>query len=606
MNRRTLIKLIAAFPFVSEAFLLNKNAASASEEKHLLPARWRARPGDAKWPKADQWQQLNLEVNGHLLQPKSLEEMFEKATASRREALLKNLENPYFRGDEPGLTQSAGWVDAWEAACSPYVVAAQNEKHVVAAVNFARENNLRLVVKGGGHSYKGTSNAPDSLLIWTRALKEITLHEAFVPDSCPGMRSYKAVTIGAGAMWMDVYNAVTTKGGRYVQGGGCATVGVVGLVHGGGFGSFSKHYGTAAASLLQAEIVTADGAHRVINEQRNPDLFWAIKGGGGGSYGVITKLTLKTHDLPEHFGGVSIQIKASSDEAYQRLIEHFIEFYSTKLFNHHWGESAKLNPENTLSCGMVSCGLSEAESQMIWKPFLDWVRGSPQDYTLNKAFIGAMSSRHWWDADWRGKNLARTIIKDPRPDAPPEHVYWTDNQGEVGVFLHGYESLWLPSSLLKRRNQKRLARALFASSRHWSVELHFNKGLAGAPAEALEAVRHTATNPAVLDAFVLVIIAGGEQSIPGLPGHEPNLSEARANAQRISNAMSELRPLVNHSGCYVSESSFFEKSWQQAFWGSNYDRLKSIKERYDCHDLFIVHHGVGSERWARNGFQRIT
>ena len=99
------------------------------------------------------------------------------------------------------------------------------------------------------------------------------------------------MTVGAGAIWMQAYKAVTTHGGRYVQGGGCATVGVAGLVQGGGFGSYSKSYGTAAASLLEAEIVTADGDVRTANACTNADLFWALKGGGGGTFGVITRVT---------------------------------------------------------------------------------------------------------------------------------------------------------------------------------------------------------------------------------------------------------------------------------------------------------------------------
>src|SRR5213079_2737286 len=147
------------------------------------------------------------------------------------------------------------------------------------------------------HSYLGTSNAPDSLLIWTRYMDDITLHDNFVMPGC-GDGGQPAVSIGAGAIWMKVYNAVTTKGGRYVQGGGCATVGVAGLIQSGGFGSFSKHYGMAAAALLEAEIVTADGSVKISNACNNSDLFWALKGGGGGSFGVVTKLTLRTRELP--------------------------------------------------------------------------------------------------------------------------------------------------------------------------------------------------------------------------------------------------------------------------------------------------------------------
>ena len=119
---------------------------------------------------------------------------------------------------------------------------------------------------------------------------------------------------------MHVYNAVTTKDGRYVQGGGCGTVGVAGLVLGGGFGSYSKQYGTAAASLLEAEIVTADGMIRRANACTNADLFWALKGGGGGSFGAVTSLTLQTHELPDLFGVVNTTIHATSDAAMRRRL----------------------------------------------------------------------------------------------------------------------------------------------------------------------------------------------------------------------------------------------------------------------------------------------
>src|SRR6185437_4253820 len=125
-----------------------------------------------------------------------------------------------------------------------------------------------------------------------------------------------AVSCGAGAMWMHAYRRVTVEGGRYVQGGGCTTVGVAGLVQGGGFGSYSKGFGLAAASLLQAEVVTADGHIRTVNANHDPDLFWALKGGGGGTFGVVTKLTLRTHDLPESFGAVNWTVRASSDAAF--------------------------------------------------------------------------------------------------------------------------------------------------------------------------------------------------------------------------------------------------------------------------------------------------
>lgn len=179
---------------------------------------------------------------------------------------LRDAEELYYLGDEVGLTQTLGWTDGWRSRPSEYAVRAETTEDVVAAVNFARDNDLRLVVKGGGHSYQGTSNAPDSLLIWTRPMNAVTLHDSFVAMGCGGRdEPWPAVTIGAGATWNQVYDAVTTKAGRYVQGGGCLTVGVAGLIQSGGFGSFSKAYGMAAASLLEAEVVTADGKVRIVN-----------------------------------------------------------------------------------------------------------------------------------------------------------------------------------------------------------------------------------------------------------------------------------------------------------------------------------------------------
>ena len=91
------------------------------------------------------------------------------ACAAGCPALLRELKNPFFIGDAVGLTQSSGWLDAWASAPSAYAVAARDASDVAAAVSFARDNSLRLVVKGGGHSYQGASNAPDSLLVWDPA-----------------------------------------------------------------------------------------------------------------------------------------------------------------------------------------------------------------------------------------------------------------------------------------------------------------------------------------------------------------------------------------------------------------------------------------------------
>jgi FAD/FMN-containing dehydrogenase len=562
------------------------------------------RPSDPSWPDAVRWAKLKDEVGGNLIEARSLFGACEtQPTGTACREALENIRNPYWIGDQPGGTEVSGWLDAWTPAPSAYAVKARSAADVAAAVRFARENRLRLVVKGGGHSYLGTSNAPDSLLVWTRMMNAVTLHDAFVGRGCEGrVAPVPAVTAESGALWMDLYNAVTTEAGRYVQGGGCTTVGVAGLVQSGGFGSFSKGFGTAAAGLLEAEVVTADGQVQVVNACNEPELFWALKGGGGGTFGIVTRLILRTYDLPLFLGFAAGTIQARSEAAFARLIARLIAFYRDRLFNSHWGEQVRLAPDNTLEISMVSQGLDDAQSRAAWQSFFDWVSEAPDDFSVTAPFrVGAVNARGWWQV---AGNPA--MIRDTRDGVVANRGWWQGDQGQVGAFIHGYESLWLPASLLQARQQPQLAEALLGASRHKRVELHFNKGLAGAPAEALAASRETATNPAALDAFALAIIADGEApAYRGLARPAVNFAAARDNARAIDAATAELRRLVPNAGSYVSESNYFNASWQRAYWGENYSRLQAVKTKYDPDGLFVVHHGVGSEEWSPDGFTRI-
>ncbi|MGA7541135.1 MAG: FAD-binding oxidoreductase [Steroidobacteraceae bacterium] len=594
----------------------------------------RVRMADAAWPSRAAWKQLHDDVEGNLIPvsfPIDVVKTAPDSAAARQ--LSQDIHNPYYIADQPGLTETLGWVDGWATQPSAYAVLARHATDIAAAVSFARDHNLRLVVKGRGHSYLGASNAPDSLMIWTRHMTDIEMHAAFVPQGCEGkVAPQPAVTMGAGAYWLKAYEAVTTQGGRYVQGGGCTTVGVAGLILGGGFGSFSKRYGTAAASLLEAEVVTADGRTLIANACTHPDLFWALKGGGGGTFAVVSKLTVRTHDLPEYFGITNFKVQAPSDEAYRLLLREFVSFYAAHLFNEHWGEQAHVRGDNVLEINMLSQGLDAEGSQKVWQPFLDWVKKSPHGYSMvGRVVIGSLPARRMWDAEWLGEHWPEVIYprngnplhaildevlahatqeplfhRDERPGAAPSHFWWNADAGQVGWFIWGYESLWMPASLLARDSQARLADALFAGSRHSWVELHFNKGLAGARPETIAAARDTATHPVVLSSFALAIVADGEgPAYPGIPGHEPDVAKGRAAAEAIERCIEQLRAVTGQSGSYVNETNYFETQWQQAFWGGNYSRLARIKRKYDPDGLFFAHHGVGSEGWSRDGFTKL-
>jgi FAD/FMN-containing dehydrogenase len=604
MTWRTLLSRMAGIPFLSP-FLTGRSGSGGASMEDASDSSRRVRPEDPEWPTQTDWDALDRQVGGHLLKlsdPLAVCRLDPDGKASRD--FFANLRNPYYILDHANLTQSSGWVDAWTSKPSAYAVVPTTAAEVAAAVDFARHHRLRLVVKGAGHSYHGTSNAPDSLLVWTRRLDDITMHDAFVPRGCAGKVSPQpAVSLGAGQIWGHVYNAVTTQGGRFVLGGGCLSVGVAGLVSSGGFGEWSKKYGTAAANLLEAEVVTADGTIRVVNADNDPDLFWALKGGGGGSFGVITRLTLRTHELPEFFGFAAMHVQATSDDAYLRLLEYFIDFYGNNLFNPHWGGQVPFNSDNRFEVLMGFQGLDKEQAEDIWKPFFRLVQASPADYVIKEPLqVKVFVSRTAWDPE-RLRKESDSTVADPRPNAPIENNTRRSDLNEAGQYFHGFGSAWLPSSLLETDRRKSLATMLFSASRHWTFALHFHKGLAGAEPHVLAAARDTATNPQVLTAFALAITGSEEPAVfPGLLGHSPDVPAARRDAEANARVVAEWLKLAPDAGSYISESDYFLEDWQRAYWGPHYARLADVKKRFDPGDLFMVHHGVGSEAWSADGF----
>ena len=540
------------------------------------------------------WDELRGRIGSRLIPIQSPLVAAAKSGGVGADALFAALKNPDYLGDEHALTQTLGSTDASTSQPSLMAVAAESAADIAAAVDVARKHGLRLVVKGGGHSYFGNSNAADSLLVWTRRMDKVELHDSFVAAGAPaGTAPQGAVSIGAGAIWGRVYDAVAAKAGRYVQGGGCLTVGVAGFTQGGGFGSLSKQFGTGAASLIEAEVVTADGRVRIANAHRDPDLFFALRGGGGGTFGVVTRLTMRTHILPSTIGAALFSVQATSDQAWRALVERIVAFYASDLFNPSWGEQLRFDPGRKLSVTMVCHSLSQAQIEAVWRPFLAWIAERPADYRLasDPAFV-ALPGKSFWNPEVL-RSLPGLTLQDPRPGASPDNLFWTGNLGEAGQVLHAYQSAWLPKQLLEPARQPALVDALIAAADEWTVTLHVNKGLAGGTSEALAATAETAMSPQVLNAFALLICAAeGPPAWTGIPGHEPDVADGRRDAAGVTRAMAPIRTLVPGAGAYVSEADYFQRDWKQAYWGEHYARLAQVKRKYDPNNLFHGHQTV--------------
>jgi FAD/FMN-containing dehydrogenase len=170
------------------------------------------------------------------------------------------------------------------------IVRCAGAEDVVAAVNFARENQLDVAVRGGSHSVPGFGTADDALVIDLGRMQEVDVD----PDS-------RTARGQGGATW-GVFNDATHAHGLATTGGIISTTGIGGLTLGGGIGYLSRGVGLSCDNLLSAEVVTADGRILTASEQENEDLFWAIRGGGG-NFGVVTSFEFQLHPVREIYGG---------------------------------------------------------------------------------------------------------------------------------------------------------------------------------------------------------------------------------------------------------------------------------------------------------------
>lgn len=164
---------------------------------------------------------------------------------------------------------------------------------VIYSVNFGRENNLLVAVKGGGHNGGGLGLCDDGMVIDLSGIKYVRVDSA-----------EKTVRVGGGNLWGEVDHA-THAYGLAVPAGIISTTGVGGLTLGGGVGYLSRKFGLTIDNLLEADMVLADGSFVTVNKNNNPDLFWAIRGGGG-NFGIITSFKFQAHELKTVFGGPTL------------------------------------------------------------------------------------------------------------------------------------------------------------------------------------------------------------------------------------------------------------------------------------------------------------
>ncbi|KAF9011812.1 hypothetical protein BDQ17DRAFT_1503458 [Cyathus striatus] len=447
-----------------------------------------------------------------------------------------------------------------QGSVPPIGVDARSVEDVQAAVRFAGHNNLRLIVKNTGHDYLGRSAGRGGFMLWTHHLKNITSNPSFVPDGGSPSATFNAITLGAGVQWHEAYDAAQEVG-RFLVGGlsGGGTVGAAGgWVMGGGHSAFASRHGLGVDNVIQFTVVTANGDHITANAYQNADLFWALRGGGGGSWGVVTSVTYKTH---ETFPMVMVRLASNftSNKIAKSVLEEYIKLLPD-LANKGWGGYSALSNE-TFQALYVAPNISIADANATLSPFSDYIRNATGTEAMTMA---PYESFYSWYKELFGSNANAA------------------GGSQVG---HNVE-------LGSRFISKDMAE--FNPERVVDVMLAINGGVAinfvaGGVASQVSP-DSTGLNPAWRKAVAHVYFA--ESWNDGASG-----AVVQAARQRVRKGLKILNGLSTDFGTYLNEASLYEEDFKETFFGAHYNRLKDIKRKYDPEGLFVVASGVGSDDW---------
>ncbi|THH02380.1 hypothetical protein EW145_g6755 [Phellinidium pouzarii] len=427
----------------------------------------------------------------------------------------------------------------------------RNASDVQAAFAFAKETGVKLSIKNSGHDYKGRSSGRNTLGLWVHNLKSVSHDAQFVPENCDAETTFNAVTTGTGTPWADVYdfadeNNITVIGGYHqtIAAGG-------GWFMGGGHSVLSQVYGLGVDRVLQVKIVTPDGKVRVVNECQDSDLFWALRGGGGSTFGVVLDVTYKAESQ------LTLQVASL---AFNATTDNLPEFYSTLVNNSlQWGNEGWGGHVSSTTMIYVNPLLSLSEAQVSMKPMPDWItsqNGSvlietlPSWNTFLQGFFADMCSSF-------SKPIGFPLILTTR--LIPKSLFTTD-EGRAAL-LNVLVSL-LPFSLPYIPVVP-------------PILFNVTEGSTSVTPAWRDSLWHFGTH--------------------GVWHFNSTVLDIEEQYAIVHNFTETLRSIAPDSGAYFNEGDVYEFDHENSYWGPNYPRLLEIKEKYDPFHLLDCWQCVGWE-----------
>ena len=302
-----------------------------------------------------------------------------------------------------------------------HVARVSHSHQVSAALAFARARGMRVAVRGGGHSVAGASLVEDGLVIDVRGLRELVVD----PER-------RVVRVGGGLTWGEV-DAATQEHGLATVGGRVSSTGVAGLALGGGSGWLERKHGLTVDNILAVELITASGEPIRASADEHPELFWALRGGGG-NFGVVTAIELRLHPVgPEVMAGLAVFPRARAAELLQRFRDVMVEAPDelSLAFVFLTGPTER-PPRPVAVAGMHAGSLEAAEAALApireAGPALDAFAPTPYA-AFQSSLDDPPGYRNWWTAEFLDDLGARAIDAicalaeelpgRPRPDLHP-------------------------------------------------------------------------------------------------------------------------------------------------------------------------------------------
>ncbi|KAF5361379.1 hypothetical protein D9758_006192 [Tetrapyrgos nigripes] len=526
-------------------------------------------PTDPSWPNSEVWEAFNQSIDGRLIKTVPIGSPCHDPTYDEAECNLirENWHIPDFHEPNPSslmdptfLNKSCDPFDPRETPCRigayvQYAVNVSSPEHVIKTVKFVKEHNIRFVVKNTGHDYLGRSTATGAVSVWLHNLQNIT----FLPQYTSSGYSGPAFKVHTGVTVYDLEMEAHSRG-LAIVGGECPTVAFAGgYLQGGGHSALTSFYGLAADQTLEFEVITTQGKFVRASPTSNEDLYWALSGGGGG-YGVVWSATVKAQqDLPATVASLNFTIEGIDQETFWKAIDAYQAstptLTDTKIF------SIAVYTKQTFSLNPVfAVDKSASEVSTLLQPLTN---------TLDDLGVEYEIAVNTYDGYLDAYNTI-TFLREFK----------------VGDNIFG--SRLLPRLIWEDKDKlKELQDTITQILEDGAIVQDFSLRATG-PGNSDNAVL-----PAWRDAerhFAVIL--------PTIDGD--SLEDVARDRNRITNKfMPALKQLTPGSGSYVNEGDPYEPDFKEAFYGSNYDRLLEIKDKWDPRQVLYGSLSVGGDRWKQ-------